>query len=98
MRFRQKFNNAISGVIAGIVFPLFAFLIFYLLTNHGLSVSDYSRKVADAGNISEIMSVSVFANIIIFLVFNRLDMLRASKGVLGITILWAFAVFGIKLF
>lgn len=98
MRLSQKFNNAISGVIAGIVVPLIAFLIFYLLTNHGLSISDYFRKVEDAGNISEIMSVSVFANIIIFLVFNRFDMLRASKGVLGITIIWAFAVFGIKLF
>ena len=44
------------------------------------------------------MSVSVFSNIIIFLLFNRLDMLRASRGVLGITIVWAFAVFAIKLF
>jgi hypothetical protein len=98
MRFRQKFNNALSGVVAGIVVPLIAFLIFFLMTNHGLSLAEYFRKVEGAGNISEIMSVSVFANIIIFLVFNRLDMLRASKGVLGITILWAFAVFGIKLF
>ncbi len=98
MRFTQKFNNAVSGVVAGIVVPLIAFLIFYLLTNHGLSIFDYFKKVEDAGNISEIMSVSVFANIIIFLVFNRFDMLRASKGVLGITIIWAFAVFGIKLF
>ena len=32
------------------------------------------------------------------LLFNRLDMLQASKGVLGITIAWAFVVFGIKLF
>lgn len=98
MRFSQKFNNAVSGVVAGIVVPLIAFLIFYLLTSNGLSIPDYFRKVEDAGNISEIMSVSVFANIIIFLVFNRFDMLRASKGVLGITIIWAFAVFGIKLF
>ena len=98
MWFSQKFNNAVSGVVAGIVVPLIAFLIFYLLTNHGLSIFYYFKKVEDAGNISEIMSVSVFANIIIFLVFNRFDMLRASKGVLGITIIWAFAVFGIKLF
>ena len=63
-----------------------------------LAAAEYFRKIEEAGNISEIMSVSVFANMIIFLVFNRLDMLRASKGVLGITIIWAFAVFGIKLF
>ncbi len=78
--------------------PVLAFLVFFLLTHHGLSIGDYFRKVEDAGNISEIMSVSVFSNIIIFLLFNRLDMLRASRGVLGITIVWAFAVFAIKLF
>jgi hypothetical protein len=98
MRFRQRFNNAISGVVAGLALPVMAFLVFFLLTHHGLSVADYFRKVEGAGNISEIMSVSVFSNIIIFLVFNRLDMLRASRGVLGITIVWAFAVFAIKLF
>lgn len=98
MWFRHKFNNAISGVAAGLVIPVIAFLVFFLLTRHGLSLADYVRKIIEIGNITEIMSVSVFANIIIFLVFNRLDMLRASKGVLGITIAWAFTVFGIKLF
>jgi hypothetical protein len=51
-----------------------------------------------AGNISEIMSVSVFTNVVIYLLFNRLDMLRACRGVLGITLAWAFVVFAINLF
>jgi len=52
----------------------------------------------EVDKVTEVMSISVFANIVIFLLFNRFDMLRASKGVLGITIAWAFLVFGIKLF
>jgi len=98
MWFRERFNNALSGVIGGLILPLIAFVIFYLVTRHGLSPGDYLRRMSEVGNVTEIMSVSVFMNIIIFLIFNRLDMLRASKGVLGITIVWAFAVFGIKLF
>jgi hypothetical protein len=98
MRFRQRFNNIPAGVVSGLIIPVIAFLIFFLVTRHGLTFALYLRKIADAGNITEIMSVSVFANIIIFLLFNRFDMLRASKGVLGITIVWAFVVFGIKLF
>jgi len=98
MWFRERFNNALSGVISGLIIPVIGFFIFFLVTRQGLSPGEYVQKIADAGNVTEIMSVSVFLNIIIFLVFNRLDMLRASKGVLGITIAWAFVVFGIKLF
>lgn len=98
MQFRQKLNNAVAGAIAGIVVPLIAFTMFFLFTRHGLTLTGYLKKIEDAGNVSEIMSVCVFANIIIFLIFNRFEMLRASKGVLGITIAWAFTVFGIKLF
>jgi hypothetical protein len=98
MWFREHYNKALTGVISGLVLPVIAFFVFYLITRHGLSPQQYIRKIGDAGNLSEIMSVSVFANIIIFLIFNRLDMLRASKGVLGVTIIWAFVVFGIKLF
>jgi len=98
MWFRERFNNALTGVISGLLLPALAFLVFFLLTRHGASFEQYFKHMETANNVTEIMSVAVFTNILIFLVFNRLDMLRASKGVLGITIAWAFVVFGIKLF
>jgi hypothetical protein len=98
MWFRQRFNNVLAGVISGLIIPVLAFIIFFLITRHGQSLAQYLHWMKAVDNVTEVMSVSVFANIIIFLVFNRLDMLRSSKGVLGITIIWAFVVFGIKLF
>jgi hypothetical protein len=97
MWFRERFNNAIAGVISGTLLPLIAFMIFFLSTRQGMSLSQYFHKMTEVDNITEIMSVSVFTNIIIFLLFNKLDMLRASRGVLGVTIVWALLVFGIKL-
>jgi hypothetical protein len=97
MVFRQRYNNALTGVISGIVMPVAAFLIFFLFTRNGLTLGLFIRRMTEVDNVTEVMSVSVFANILIFLLFNRFDMLRASKGVLGITIVWAFIVFGIKL-
>ena len=97
MVFRQKYNNALTGVISGIVIPVTAFFIFFLLTRQGLTLDLFIRRMIEVDNVTEVMSVSVFTNILIFLLFNRFDMLRASKGVLGITIVWAFVVFGIKL-
>lgn len=78
--------------------PVIAFMVFFLFTRNGLSLGQYLERVADTGKTTEVMSVAVFSNILIFLLFNRFDMLRASKGVLGITFIWAFIVFGIKLF
>jgi len=98
MRFAKRYDNAITGVISGLLFPLIGFAIFYLLTAKGLSAGQYIKRVEEAGNITQIMSSSVFLNIFIFLVFNRLDMLKALRGVLGVTLVWAFVVFGIKLF
>lgn len=97
MRFAKRYDSAITGVISGLIIPLIGFAIFYFVTARGLSVGQYLNRVEDAGNITHIMSASVFLNIFIFLVFNRLDMLKAMKGVLGVTLVWAFVVFGIKL-
>jgi hypothetical protein len=98
MLFSQRYNNALTGVISGILMPVTAFFVFFLLTRQGLTLDLFISRMIEADRVSEVMSISVFANIVIFLLFNRLDMLRASKGVLGITIAWAFLVFGIKLF
>lgn len=98
MVFSQRYNNMLTGIISGILMPVIAFFIFFLLTRNGLTLDLFIRRMIEVDKVTEVMSISVFANIVIFLLFNRFDMLRASKGVLGITIVWAFLVFGIKLF
>jgi len=98
MWFRERFNNVLTGVVSGLLLPMLAFLVFFIITRHGATLGQYFKQMEAADNVTEIMSVAVFTNIIIFLIFNRFDMLRASKGVLGITIIWAFVVFGVKLF
>jgi len=97
MDFIKRYDQTLSGVISGIILPLIAFTVFYLTTAKGLTPGEYIHRISILGNFPQILSVSVFSNIIIFLIFNRFDMLRAAKGVLGVTIIWAFIVFGIKL-
>ena len=94
---RTKLNNPLTGIIAGLLLPAISWIIFYMFTSNGLSVVEYYKHTLLIGNVTQIISVCVFTNIFIFLIFNKLDMLESSKGVLGITILWALLVFGIKL-
>ena len=98
MSFSQRYNNALTGIVSGILIPVVAFFIFFLVARRGLSLDLFISRMIETDKVTEVMSISVFANIFIFLLFNRLDMLRASKGVVGITLAWAFLVFGIKLF
>ena len=96
MTFSEKYDKLITGLISGLMLPLITGLIIYLISPGHLSIPVYLERIAKADIITHAISLCVFPNIIIFLIFNRFDMLRASRGVLAITIVWAIIVFGVK--
>lgn len=92
----EKYDKAGIGAITGFILPVFAAFLFWIFSGGNLSIASYFHKLVTADILTHIISLSVFTNLILFLIFNRLDMLRASKGVLGITIAWAILVFTVK--
>lgn len=94
---RPASDRFITGFLAGLLLPVVAFLIFYLFTGDDMSLKEFYERIISRDILSHIISMCVFPNIIIFLIFNRLDRLRSTRGVLGVTILWALAVFAVKL-
>ena len=92
----EKFDRMITGIISGLCFPLIIGLIIFIITARGRSIPQYLDIIGSARIITHAITICVFPNIFIFLLFNRFDMLRASKGVLAITIVWAVAVFIVK--
>lgn len=92
----DKFDRVSAGAAAGFVLPMLTGFLIYLFSSHGLSITEYFSKIISADIVTHIISLCVLTNIIIFLVFNRLDMLKASRGVLGITLAWAIVVFAVK--
>jgi hypothetical protein len=97
MSFREKYDNLIAGVISGLLFPLIVGLGVFAFTSHGKGIFAYLEKIYQAGIITHAISICVFPNVLIFLLFLRFDMLRAARGVLGMTILYAAIVFALKL-
>ncbi len=91
-----KYDKIVVGAVAGFVLPLVAAFMFWLFSAGDLSIPSYFRKIASADILTHVMSLSVTCNLVLFLIFNRLDMLLASRGVLGITIAWAVLVFTVK--
>ncbi|HUX59313.1 MAG TPA: hypothetical protein VMV77_20240 [Bacteroidales bacterium] len=98
MTFPEKFDKVITGLISGLVLPFIVGLIIYLFSHGHISLSSYLARILDANIITHSITICVFSNIFVFLIFNRFDMLRASRGVLAMTIIWAVIVFGVKLF
>jgi hypothetical protein len=96
MKFHEKYDKVLTGLISGLIFPFIVGIIIYCFSSGHLSLHDYLARIAEKDIITHSITLCVFPNIIIFLIFNRFDMLRSTKGVLAITIVWAVIVFGVK--
>ena len=96
MTFYEKYDKVLTGVLSGLVLPLLVGLLIFVFSPGHLSMHSYISRIAETNIITHSISICVFPNIIIFLIFNRFDMLRATRGVLAITIVWAVIVFGVK--
>ena len=96
MKVHEKYDKLITGIISGFIFPFIIGLIIYSFSSHNQSIHTYLVRIADSHIITHSITLCVFPNIIIFLIFNQFDMLRATRGVLAITIVWAVIVFGVK--
>jgi hypothetical protein len=97
MKFSERFDKVLTGVISGFLFPFFVGTIIFLFSSGHQSLHSYLARIADSHIVTHSITLCVFPNIIIFLIFNQFDMLKATRGVLGITIFWAAIVFGVKI-
>ncbi|MDR2887850.1 MAG: hypothetical protein LBV26_07630 [Bacteroidales bacterium] len=97
MKSVSRYDKPVAGFSAGTVVPLLVGLTIWLFSADGAGIVEYLKHIESAGIVTHIMSLCVFSNVFVFIVFNRLDMLGAAKGTLAVTIIWAIAVFAVKL-
>jgi hypothetical protein len=92
----DKYDKLYIGAIAGFALPLITGLFVFLFSSGHRNLTSYIQRIVEADIITHIISLCVIPNLFLFLIFNRLDMLRATRGVLGITLFWAVIVFAVK--
>lgn len=98
MKLTYKYDRISSGLLSGFLLPVIVVFFVFLFSKGNPSLKEWLEKISIAGIETHIITLCVFPNVLIFLLFNHLDMLRASRGVLGITIVWAVIVFGVYFF
>lgn len=96
MKLTEKYDNMMAGIVSGVILPVITGLLIFVFSAHGRSLASYAARIIDANILTHAITLCVFPNVAIFLLFNRYDMLRAARGVLAVTILWAISVFIIK--
>lgn len=89
---RKKLDRMGLGLIAGFLLPVLVFFLVYLVGESSVSFSDYLKSMWRLQALVKIMSLCVFTNLALFWGFLKLKYERAARGVLGATIIYAFAV------
>jgi len=91
-----RLDRTIVGIISGFLLPVIVSLIMYLFSSGDRTIIEYFNRLVSANILTHIISLCAFSNLILFLIYNRFDMFRATRGIIGITIFWALLVFAIK--
>jgi len=95
MTFSEKYDKVGTGIVMGFLLPLIVAIFVFLFSKGNPGLFSWLSKIGQAGIESHIITLCVFPNILLFLLFNHFDMLNASRGVLGVTIFWAVIVFAV---
>jgi hypothetical protein len=96
MTIQEKYDRQITGLISGLILPFVIGMAVFLFSSGDISLGSYLTRLKESDIITHSITLCVFPNIFVFLIFNRFDMLRAARGMLAITIIWAIIVFAVK--
>ena len=97
MSLSEKYDKLITGLISGFLLPVVTAVMIFAFAKDDPTLGLWIDRIVIAGIATNIVSVCVFTNVIIFLLFNHFDMLRASRGVLAVTVIWALFVLFVRI-
>lgn len=85
-------NNHVFGLIMGLMVPLLALVIFYLVSNPGTSLAEFLEVVLARKKLSSLISLSVVPDLLLFFIFIWLNYLYSARGVLAAVFILALIV------
>jgi hypothetical protein len=94
----QKIDKQWIGLILGIIVPAITFFGIYFFGFPHKNLISFYEMILAKGFSSQILSLAVIPNVVLFFIFIWTDKLSAAKGVLAATIIMALLVFGLKIF
>ena len=94
-----KKDNFLLGGILGLIGPLVGFSIFKMAKYNSFTLGEmYLWMTMNHNLITAWISVSLFANALLFTLFVNAKIDKTAKGIFGVTVLYALAALCIKFF
>ncbi len=97
-RKKNRLDNMGIGILTGLALPVIVFFVVYFVSESGISFSNYIGNLMYLQALVKLGSLCVFANSAVFLLFIKMKYDKIARGILGATILYAFAVMISQLF
>jgi hypothetical protein len=93
----MRINQPIVGLFIGLLMPLLGLVLVYFILGRGLGFSNFLDQLgARPSEAAKVISLSVLANLIPFLYFNRRRLDQTVKGIVIATVLYMVAFIYIK--
>jgi len=89
---QNKLDNTGIGLFVGFLVPVIIFFAVYLISERGISFSNYVGNLWYLQSLIKLSSLCIFANSAVFMGFIKLKYDKAARGVLSATIIYAFGV------
>jgi len=93
---RKKIDKLWIGSVLGLLVPALSLWIYVLLRFDELAFGDFIKTWFKMGILTHMISLAVLPNLAVFFIFIKTNYLKAARGVLLSTILFAFTVLIIR--
>ena len=97
MKLKKQYNTLKSGLLSGLLIPIFVALIFYLLNVERFGGSErLIRYITTIDITTKLLSLFILPDLLLFFYFNWQNFLKASRGVLFATFIYAGVIIYLK--
>jgi hypothetical protein len=89
---KKRLNSPLFGLITGLLVPLLALVVFYLVSTPATSLPEFLEILVSRKKLSSLLSLSVVPNLLVFFIFIWLNYLYSARGVLAAVFIFALIV------
>lgn len=91
MKIAYKYDRLIIGLAGGILLPVLAFIMSWLILSD-IPFSQYIERFQKLDRISSLISLSAIPNLLLFFLFIWKNLYRSARGVIFATLILAFVM------